>query len=95
MIAREISKIHETFYREEIDSIKLFKSQIKGELTVVISEKINKRKDVDLVKISKDIKKYLKKYSLKDVVELMAKKEQISKKKLYNLCLSLKNEKNS
>ena len=95
MIAREISKIHETFYREEIDSIKLFKSQIKGELTVVISEKINKRKDVDLVKISKDIKKYLKKYSLKDVVELMANKEQISKKKLYSLCLALKNEKNS
>ena len=50
---------------------------------------------MDLVKISKEIKKYLKKYSLKDVVELMAKKEQISKKKLYSLCLSLKNEKNS
>ena len=95
LIAREISKIHETFYREEIESIKLFKSPIKGELTIVISEKINKRKEVDLVKISKEIKKYLKKYSLKDVVELMAKKEQISKKKLYNLCLSLKNEKNS
>lgn len=95
LIAREISKIHETFYREEIESIKLFKSPIKGELTIVISEKINKRKEVDLVKISKEIKKYLKKYSLKDVVELMAKKEQISKKKLYSLCLSLKNEKNS
>ena len=68
------------FIREEIDSIKLFKSQIKGELTIVISEKINKRKEVDLVKISKEIKKYLKKYSLKDVVELMAKKNKFQKK---------------
>ena len=61
LIAREISKVHETFYREEIESIKLFKSPIKGELTIVISEKINKRKEVDLVKISKEIKKVFKK----------------------------------
>ena len=78
-----------------MSAVKPFKIDLKGELTIVISEKINKRKEVDLVKISKEIKKYLKKYSLKDVVELMAKKEQISKKKLYSLCLSLKNEKNS
>ena len=39
LIAREITKIHETFYRENIDHIKLFKTPIRGELTVVISEK--------------------------------------------------------
>ena len=49
---------------------------------------------MDLVKISKEIKKYLKKYSLKDVVELWQKKNKFQKKN-YSLCLSLKNEKNS
>ena len=39
MIAREITKLHETFYRDNVNDIKLFKTKIKGELTVVISEK--------------------------------------------------------
>jgi hypothetical protein len=40
--------------------------------------------------------KYLKKYSLKDVVELISKKEKISKKKVYEICLKIKkNEKNN
>ena len=38
--------------------------------------------------------KYLNKYSLKDVVELISKKEKISKKKVYEICLKIKkNEK--
>ena len=39
--------------------------------------------------------KYLKKYSLKDVVELISKKENVSKNKVYEICLEIKtNEKN-
>jgi len=45
--------------------------------------------------IQKEAAKYLKKYSLKDVVELISKKENISKNKIYEICLSIKNnEKN-
>ena len=36
---KEISKLHEAFYRDDIDKINMFKTSIKGELTVVISEK--------------------------------------------------------
>ena len=43
MIAKEMTKIHETLYRGEIDDIKMFKEVIKGELTVVISELNNKK----------------------------------------------------
>ena len=42
----------------------------------------------------KKTKKYLKKYSLKDTVDLILDSEKISKKKIYNLCLNIKNEKN-
>ena len=70
MIAREITKIHETFYREDVDKIEMFKSSLKGELTVVISRKSNKTKIFDEKRIIKKAKKYFKKYSLKDVVKI-------------------------
>ena len=94
LIAKEITKIHETFIREDIDKLKLFKSKIKGELTIVISEKINKKKKYDEEKIVNNIKKYLKKYSLKDTVDLIVNVEKINRKKIYDLCLQIKNEKN-
>ena len=40
------------------------------------------------------IKKYLKKYSLKDTVNLILENEKVNKNKIYNLCLKIKNEKN-
>ena len=42
LIAKEITKIHETFFRGKVDNLKLFKNHIKGELTIVMSENIIK-----------------------------------------------------
>ena len=93
LIAREITKIHESFIREEINNLKLFKNSLKGELTVVISEVKNKSKKFDNKKISTEVRKYLKKYSLKDTVDLIFQSEKLNKKKIYQLCLKIKNEK--
>ncbi len=95
LIAREITKIHESILRDEVDKIKLFKTQIKGELTIVISEKNNKDKFFDEKKIIKKAKTYLKKYSVKDVVQLIFETEKINKKKIYQICLNIKNDENS
>ena len=95
LIAREITKIHESFIREEIKNLKFFKNSLKGELTVVISEIDNKFKKFDDKKISTEVRKYLKKYSLKDTVDLIYQSEKINKKKIYQLCLKIKNEKNN
>ena len=38
-------------------------------------------------------KKYLKKYSLKDSVELIMETEGLNKKEIYQICLNIKNEK--
>ena len=94
MIAKEITKIHEAFIREEIDDLKIFKSTVKGELTIVISEKNTDIKIFDKEKIVNKIKKYLKKYTLKDTVNLILETENINKKKIYELCLKVKNENN-
>ena len=94
VIAKEITKLHEAFIRDEVDQIKIFKNPIKGELTIVISDDNNKIKTIDEEKIVNKAKKYLKKYSLKDTVSLILETEKINKKKVYDLCLKLKNENN-
>ena len=96
LIAREITKIHETFYRDKTNTLKPFKTALKGELTIVISKIYhNSEPKIDDNTISQ-ARKYLKKYSLKDVVELITMKDKISKKKVYEICLKIKNnEKNN
>tara|TARA_Y100001970_G_scaffold290264_1_gene423271 strand:+ start:3345 stop:4190 length:846 start_codon:yes stop_codon:yes gene_type:complete len=97
LIAREMTKINETFYRDEIKDIPLFKNMLKGELTVIISKKSFKINTLEenIENIKKEAKSYLKKYSLKDVVELIAKKENIKKNKIYKLCLELRKNENN
>ena len=95
LIAKELTKIHETLIREEIDDVKLFENPMKGELTVIISEKKIKKKVLDKEKIVNKAKKYLKKYSLKDTVDLILESEKINRKEIYKLCLKVKNEKNN
>ena len=92
LIAKEMTKIHETFIRGKVSSIGVLSENIKGEFTVVLSEKIkgkNFKKEInESARI--EIKKMLKKYSHKDVVEFISKKENLPKKLIYNFCLKLK-----
>ena len=94
LIAKELTKIHETLLRDNIDAIKTFNNRIKGELTVIVSEKKIEKKIFDKEKIVNKAKKYLKKYSLRDTVDIILETEKINRKKIYNLCLKVKNEKN-
>ena len=95
LIAKELTKIHENFLRANIDDLKLFKNNLKGELTVIISEKDIKNKVLDKEKIVNKAKKYLKKYSLKDTVDLILESVKNNRKDIYKLCLKVKNEKNN
>jgi 16S rRNA (cytidine1402-2'-O)-methyltransferase len=95
LIAKELTKIHETLLRNDIDQIKMFDDRVRGELTVIVSEKNIEKESLDKEKIVNKAKKYLKKYSLKDTVDLILETEKSNKKKeIYKLCLKLKNEKN-
>ena len=95
LIAKEITKLHEAFFRDNVNNFKLFKTPLKGELTIVISEKNNKDKIFNEKEIMQKAKKYLKSLSVKDTVEIIFKREKINKKKIYELCLKIKDEKNS
>ncbi len=95
MIAKEITKIHEEFIRIDLDNFKTLKSPLKGELTFIISNMDLKEKTINEEKIINKAKKYLKKYSVKDTVNLIMETEQINKKKIYQICLKIKNEINN
>ena len=94
IIAKELTKIHEAFFRDSVDDFNLLETSLKGELTIVISEKTIKNKKINEEKIVNKAKKYLKKYSLKDTVDLIFESEKVNKKEIYKLCIKVKNEKN-
>ena len=91
MIAKEMTKIHEEFIRDKVETINNISQSLKGELTVVLSEKIIKKNvkiEIDeSVKI--EVKKMLTRYSHKDVVDFISKKENLPKKIIYNFCLKI------
>ena len=94
LICREMTKFYEEFLREKIDNLKMLESGLKGELTIVISE-MKKVKNVSqkLSESDKDlIRKTINKLSVKEIVSLIGKKSEISKKAIYNFCIELKNE---
>ena len=95
LIAKEITKLYEEFLREDISKLSMMKNPPKGELTIVISNRNINSKVINEEKIVNKAKKYLKNYSLKDTVNLILETEKINKKKIYNLCLKIKNEKNN
>ncbi len=92
LIAKEMTKIHEEFIRGSTQSDKILPKSLKGELTVVLSQKIkdkNIKEEInESVKI--EIKKMLNKYTHKDVVEFISKKENLPKKLIYKYCLKFK-----
>lgn len=90
MIAKEISKIFEKFFRGKLSEIKFFEKDLKGELTIVISKKLAVDK-IDLGEIRKKIKKYLPNNSVKDTVKIiLSEDEKLSKSLIYKMCLELK-----
>ena len=94
LICKEMTKFYEEFFIEEIDNLKISERGLKGELTIVISE-MNKLKNVSqkLSESDKDlIRKTINKLSIKEIVNLITKNNEISKKEIYNYCLELKNE---
>ena len=95
VFCREISKLYEEFVRKDIDDLKPFIKEPKGELTVVISEKkIDKNSSQVLSESDKSIiNKMINIFSVKEITNFINQNRDISKKEIYNYCLKLKNEK--
>ena len=89
LICREMTKFFEEYIRADVDDLKPFQKIPKGELTLVISENNNNLitlNDLD----KRKIKKMIQNSSIKDIVDLIKKEKKISKKEVYNYCLTIK-----
>ena len=95
LICREMTKFYEEFYRSEIDELGLFKSNLKGELTIVISEKKEDKKNSQILSESdkRIINKMINKLSIKEISSIINENNKIPKKVIYDYCLTIKNEK--
>ena len=71
------------------------KKVIKGELTIVISEKKNDKKNSHILDESDKrlIKGMINNFGIKEISNLISQNKNIPKKEIYNYCLKLKNEK--
>ena len=93
VICREMTKYYEEYLRFEVDEIKESKFDLKGELTIVISEKVNKKTSQTLGESDKRIiNQMINKLSVKEIVNLIHQNKKISKKLIYNYCIEIKNE---
>ena len=94
VICREITKLYEEFIRVNVDELKVFKKEPKGEITVVISERkndINSSKNLSESDMNL-IKNMINKLATKEITDLICQNSKVSKKLVYNYCLKLKNE---
>ena len=95
LICREMTKFFEEYLRSEVNELELFKHNLKGELTIVISEKTDQRKNSNILNESDKIfvRKMINKISIKEISNFLNQKSKISKKIIYDYCLKIKNEK--
>ncbi len=94
VFCREITKIYEEIIRKNIEDLELFDKEPKGEISIVISEKIDdKNASQELSESDKNnIKKMINKLSIKEITTIISQNRNTSKKLIYNYCLKLKNE---
>ena len=94
LICREMTKFYEEYLRYKVDDLKTFDKNLKGELTIVISEKKKIKKDSLLLSESdkNNIKGMINKLSIKEIVNVISQNSRVPKKKIYNFCLKIKNE---
>jgi len=94
-ICKEITKFYEEYFRFNVNELDQKSINLKGEITLVLSEKIIENKISDNLNESDKlkIKKLIKKLSVKEIVDLIKYGRNIQKKEIYNYCLKLKNEK--
>ena len=95
LICKEITKYYEEYFRLDIEELDQKKIDLKGEITLIISEKEQLNKNSNNLNESDKIKirKLIKKLSIKEIIDLVKDGKKISKKEIYNYCLKIKNEK--
>ena len=83
-LARELTKIHETFYRDKLSNLCNLKD-LKGEMVLIVDGYEKEDVEIDVNDSMKEIEELIKDgKKTKDAVSIIASKYNISKNNLYN-----------
>ena len=95
LICKEITKYYEEYFRFDVSEIDQKNINLRGEITLVISEKksINKTSNNLSESDKTKIRKMIKKFTVKEIVDIIKEGKNLTKKEIYNYCLKIKNEK--
>ena len=87
-LAREMTKIHETYIQDKVSNLKNYiKNNLKGEITFIIDNNLASPKKI--VDIDEEIKMLIGKMSSKDIAEYLSKKLAINKKSIYQKAIKI------
>ena len=96
VLAREITKIHEEFVRENIDDLIEKSKNIKGEIVLIIEENDNISNENKLNDLSiEEHYKYYEDigYEKKEIIKLIAKDRNVNKNEIYQYFIFHSNNK--
>ena len=95
VICKELTKYYEQIYRSNISELSEQNINLKGEITVVISNVVETKKNKETLdeSVKIRIKNLMNKLTIKDIVSIIGSEKNISKSAIYKHCLKLKNEK--
>ena len=95
-VARELTKIYETIYKENvlsiIDRLESYPKEQKGEFVIILTSPVKKVEENDVLPINEALKLLLEELPLNQSVKLISSIFKKNKKEVYNQALELKND---
>ena len=91
VIARELTKLHETLYRGTLESLaaEFANKAVKGEVVVVVAPPRNEAAQVDDARLTADLEAALNTMTLRDAVRTVTDAHQVKRARVYELGLVL------
>ena len=91
VVARELTKLHETLYRGTLDTLaaEIESQSLKGEIAVVVAPPSAEGTEVDDARLTEDLKAALQTMSFRDAVRAVAEARGVKRARVYELGLAL------
>ena len=92
VVARELTKLHETFHRDSLKLLKNFYAKSvapKGEIVILISGASERSDEFDRVKLMSMLREEMQATSLRDAVQTVTQVSGQPRKKIYSMAIDL------
>ena len=95
VVARELTKLHESFHRDSLKLLKNFYAKSvapKGEIVILISGANERINEFDQIKLISMLREEMQATSLRDAVQTVSQVSGQPRQKIYSLAIDINNE---